>query len=268
MAKVFGVVSRFPDHLPYFYPNYYEVKDVAGVWHPPIPGTIPMVSIFGDNRVAAEHPDWVQVGPDGLRGTREARYFDWDTLCPGRDEVWSLAWDWIERALQGSRSPVLRLDDVSFAREGFCQCPVCRRRQGTEDGTRYRVHRIAEFVRQARERADAIHFTLYPDPFPGHLPRRFGVDPAVLNPWVDVYVVPIYDLHYATTYWLEILAGAFREILEKPFYIELYGLGVEQASLLRAAEVAQFYADGVIIAYDNNLTKIRTIQETLTHARG
>lgn len=264
MDKQFGIVSRYPEHLSHFTPAYYEVKDVSGVWHDPLPQTIPMVSVFGDNRVVAAHPEWAQVGPGAIPGTRKSPYFDWDTLCPSQDGVWDQALQWVRQAVVQSQGTALRLDDVTFAREGFCQCDTCCGKRGSKDFASYRLDRLTEFVQAVRPLVQDLHFTIYPDPFPGHLEKRFGLSLARLQPLVDTFVVPIYDIHYGTTYWLEILAQAFREQIDGQFLIELYGLGVDEKALRHAAEVAWAYGDGIAIAYDNDLAKLLAIRDYLT----
>jgi len=265
MTKGLGIVSRFPEHLHAFSWSYYEVKDVAGVWHAPRLGSISMISVFGDNRVAGAHPHWVQVGPGGMLGTRVNRYFDWDTLCPSHPEVFELALNWVKQAMEKSPDRHLRLDDATFAREEFCQCERCiaAARERGLSWYEYRIDRITEFVEMVRSTVDHLEMTLFPDPFPGHLERRFGIDVDRLAPFVDRFIVPIYDMHYATTYWLEVLAQGFRERLPRPYAIELYGLKVPERALLHAVEVAEAYCDGVIVAYDNQLEKLLRIQEQL-----
>ncbi len=260
-----GVVSRFPEHLSHFAWGYYEVKGVTGVWRDAPSGAIPMVSVFGDNRVAKSHPEWVQVGPEGEAAVRASRYFDWDALCPSHPGVMELALEWVERAQSQARTGRIRLDDVSFAREGFCVCGACRAARDVrgQDLPTYRQDVIAAFVRTVHARAGSLEMTLYPDPLPGHLETRFGIDVDRLAPWIDRWIVPIYDMHYATTYWLVILAQGFRERLTRPFVIELYGLQVPEPELLHAAQVALAYADGVLIAYDNQLEKLLRICERL-----
>lgn len=267
MGKDFGVVTRYKSHVGRFPLAFWEVKDVGGAWREPLAGAVPMVSCFGDNRMAKSHPDWVQIGPDGLRGTRDAPYFDWDTLCPSRSEVQAAVEEWIWRALAAPDAslPGLRLDDVTFAREGFCQCPVCRERQ-TASGLSwagYRTEVLTRFVEGVkRKMTGPLYFTLYPDPFPGHLESRFGLSVDALRPFVDGgFVVPLYDIHYGTTYWVEVLASAFRDVIgDAPLYIELYGLGVEEPRLVKAAQVAASYADGVLVAYDKDLDKLLRVE--------
>lgn len=263
-----GVVSRFPDHLKHFAPAYYEVKGVTGVWHQPPSGAIPMVSIFGDNQVSRQHPAWVQVGPGGERAQRESRYFDWDALCPSWPEVFEGGLAWVDRAVRESGQPLVRLDDVTYAREGFCQCRLCEE-AGQQRGLsreQYRMERIVQFIQEAYKITPHLQMTLFPDPFPGHLERRFGIDLNRLATYIEAFIVPIYDLHYATTYWLEVLAEAFLERLQRPYFIELYGLLVPEEALLHAAQVAQAYSNGVIVAYDNQLEKLLRIQERLGSA--
>lgn len=274
MAKSFGVVTRYKSHVARFPLAFWEVKDVGGAWRAPLADAVPMVSCFGDNRVAKSHPEWVQIGPDGLRGTRDAPYFDWDTLCPSRPEVQKTAEDWVHQALSvsdASSSPGLRLDDVTFAREGFCRCSVCQAMQAASglSWEGYRADVLTRFVGEVkRKMAGPLYFTVYPDPFPGHLQSRFGLSVKALRPYVDGgFVVPLYDIHYGTTYWIEVLASAFRDVMgNTPLYIELYGLGVEEKRLVKAAQVAAAYADGILVAYDKELDKLLRVEEAVRAA--
>lgn len=262
MPKPVGVVTRYRTHVPHFDVAFWETKDVGGARRPWVPGTIPMVSCFGDNRVAAAHPDWVQVGPGGERGARPTRYFDWDTLCPSRPEVMALALAWAEQALEGAGA--LRLDDVTFARRGYCACARC------QDGAAsagvplvvWRQRVLTQFVAAVRARAGTrpLYLTLYPDPYPGHLEHERGLDLEQLAPLVDAFVVPLYDLGYSTTYWLEVIAAGFRDRLgAHPWWAELYALKVPSPNLVRAAQVAGTYADGLLLAYGSQLSELQAV---------
>jgi hypothetical protein len=92
--------------------------------------------------------------------------------------------------------------------------------------------------------------TLYPDPYPGHLHERAGIDLDAVAEYVDEFVVPLYDLHYGTTYWLEILATGFEDALSKPFSVELYAVDVDVDDLIHASEVAGEYGESVLFGYD------------------
>ena len=66
-------------------------------------------------------------------------------------------------------------------------------------------------------------------------------------------MVPLYDTHYATTYWLETIAKGFESLLEPtgtPFSIELYAVDVDLDDLVHATEVAETYAENVYFGYD------------------
>jgi hypothetical protein len=263
-----GVMTRFAAHVGLAPLTFWETKDVAGARRALPAGAVPAVSLFADNRVGKSHPDWVQVGPDGERATRGgAPYFDWACLCPSRPEVAELAAAWVDEAVsvQGAQgdAPSLRLSDAGFAREGYCRCPACLQ---AADGAglaleAYRTARVGELVRRFRARVPGrLYLTLYPDPYPGHLERRFGLGPEDLGPSVDAYVVPLYDLAYATTHWLESLCQGFADRLDgKPWFAELYALGVEEAALRRAFAVAGAYASGVVLAYERDAERLERV---------
>ena len=73
---------------------------------------------------------------------------------------------------------------------------------------------------------------------------------AAIDAYVDEYVVPLYDMAYSTTYWLEIIASAFRDRLETPLSVELYAVEVDIDNLIHALEVVEEYADSVLFGYD------------------
>lgn len=263
-AKVFGVTTRFTSHAQAFDLVFFEVKGIAGAFRDAPAGTVPSISAFADEKVARAHPDWVQVGPGGERAERGTRYFDWSSLCPSRPEVFDLGVTWAKRAAQGARG--LRLDDAHFARQGYCQCPVCvaaAERAGMTLSA-FRRMRTTQYARCVRsEIGGPLYYTVHPDPYPGHLEDHYGVDVDALGEIADGFVVPIYDMAYSTTYWVEVLASGFRERLSKPFFVELYGLDVAEDRLVKAAEVAQHYADGILIAYDRDLERLQRIRGAL-----
>ncbi len=266
-ARRLGVVTRYREHAAAFSPAFWEVKDVGGAWIDPPPGAIPMVSCFGDNRLGRAHPDWIQVDQEGTLATRESRYFDWTAICPSQEPVRAQAQSWVQKALEQSGGQDLRLDDVSFARDGYCRCPAClsAMKESGSDWSLYRQDTLTEFVRAVRPLVSGrLYLTLYPDPYPGHLEERFGLDIDRLKGVVDAFVLPIYDLAYSTTYWLEVLARGFVDRLAPtPWLLELYGLDVAEAALGRAVDVAAFYADRVVIAYDSDLDKLKRLEARL-----
>ena len=110
---------------------------------------------------------------------------------------------------------------------------------------------ITDFVAEAAARVPGrTYLTLYPDPYPGHLSARAGIDVTALAPHVDEFVVPLYDTHYGTTYWLETIAKGFETLLDTPFSVELYAVNVDVDDLVHATEVADAYGEDVLFGYD------------------
>ena len=262
---MYGVVTRNVPEVdwPAFDTAFYEVKDVSGRPAEPIETAVNMVSCFGDNAAASENPDLVPVDADGREATRDRQYFDWAYICPTHDAYREGLLEIIEDC--AAANPDVRLDDVGFPREGYCRCERCDRRFADseyDDRSEWRASVITEFVAEASQRIPGrTYLTLYPDPYPGHLYERAGLDIEALAEHVDEFVVPLYDLDYGTTYWLESLARGFRTALggdyningeepETPFSIELYAVDVDVDNLIHAAEVADSYAKDVLFGYD------------------
>ncbi|AQL44158.1 hypothetical protein BV210_16220 [Halorientalis sp. IM1011] len=251
---MYGVVTRNEEELAWseFDRAFYEVKDVTGRAAEPVSEGISMISCFGDNAAAEGNPDLVPVSEDGQPATRERRYFDWDYVCPTRDDYREGLLEIVDDA--AAVTPDVRLDDVGFPRPEYCHCDRCERRfeaSEFDDWFAWRADVITEFVREARERVPGdLYLTLYPDPYPGHVHERAGLDLDALAEYVDEFVVPIYDMAYTTTYWLEIIASGFSDALEKPFSVELYAVDVDIDNLIDAAEVAAEYGESVLFGYD------------------
>ncbi|WP_123620983.1 hypothetical protein [Halorubrum sp. CSM-61] len=264
---MYGVVTRNADEVEMepFDLGFYEVKDVTGRAAAPLPNAVNMVSCFGDNAAASENPDLVPVDERGKPATRDRDYFDWAYICPTHPEYREGLLEIIEDC--AAENGDVRLDDVGFPREGFCRCDRCERlfaESARDDRSDWRADVISEFVADAADRIPGrVLLTLYPDPYPGHLRARAGLDLDRLAEHVDEFVVPVYDTEYATTYWLETIARGFRSRFggdydvhgappETPFSLELYAVEVDVDDLIHAAEVAERYAKDVFFGYDAN----------------
>jgi len=267
---MYGVVTRNEEEAqwPDFDRGFYEVKDVSGRSAEPIEGTVSMISCFGDNAAAEEDPDLVPVTPDGQRATRERTYFDWAYVCPTHDGYREGLLEIIEDC--AAVTPDVRLDDIGFPRPEYCYCDRCnqqfeswvrtRHEDGegpppaettVEDRYAWRADVITDFVQNAADRIPGrTYMTLYPDPYEGHLYERAGIDIEAIEPYIDEFVVPLYDTYYGTTYWLETIAKGFKDRLETPFSIELYAVDVEIDNLIHALEVADGYGESVLFGYD------------------
>jgi hypothetical protein len=177
-----------------------------------------------------------------------------------------------------AESPDLRLDDVGFPRDGYCRCDRCDRRfseSDFDDREDWRASVVTDFVAAVRERVPGdLYLTCYPDPYPGHLRTRSGVDIEALAPHVEEFVVPIYDTAYGTTYWLETIAKGFEsrlDGLDVDLGVELYAVEVDVDALVDATTVAEAYADAVYFGYDasNAAAAVRRLRadrrEGVTH---
>jgi len=250
---MFGVVTRNAEEArwPEFDRAFYEVKDVTGRSADPIDDAVSMVSCFGDNAAAEGSPELVPVTPDGARATRERTHFDWAYVCPTHDDYRAGLFEVLEDC--ADVNPDVRLDDVGFPRGEYCHCDRCEAAFADseyDDRRAWRASVVESFVAAARDRVPGrLYLTLYPDPYPGHLRRRTGTDPAALAAHVDEFVVPIYDTAYGTTYWLEALASGFVDELDAPFSVELYAADVDVDRLVAATEVAEAYAKDVLFGY-------------------
>jgi hypothetical protein len=251
---MYGVVTRNEEELdwPEFDLGFYEVKDVTGRHVDPVENAVNMVSCFGDNATAGTEPDLVPVDDEGNRATRDQPYFDWAYICPLAEDYRNGVLTVVETCadLNGD----VRLDDVGFPRAEYCHCERCEaafEESEFDDWQAWRADVITEFVEEAVDRIPGkAYLTLYPDPYPGHLYERAGLDLDRLSELVDEFVVPLYDTAYETTYWLETIASGFEDALNAPFSVELYAVNVDVENLLHAAEVADEYGEDVYFGYE------------------
>ena len=251
---MYGVVTRNEEEVTWeeFDIAFFETKDVTGRATTPVAGAVNMISCFGDNAAVEGDPTLAPVNEDGERATRERTYFDWDYICPTNDVYRSGILEMVKDAAAVHED--VRLDDVGFPRGEYCHCERCTRQfenSEFEDRTAWRTDVITQFVARARERIPGkLYLTLYPDPYPGHLEQRSGIDVNALAEYVDEFVIPLYDMAYSTTYWLEVIATGFRDRLDAPFTIELYAINIEMDNLVHAMEVADEYAATVLFGYE------------------
>jgi len=252
---MYGVVTRNEQELSWseFDRGFYEVKDVTGRQTEPTSAGVNMVSCFGDNAVAETDPGMVPLSAEGERATRDRKYFDWAYVCPSRDAYREGLLSLIDDCVEYNGD--LRLDDVGFPRPEYCHCEVCTERfeeSDHEDFFEWRAAVITDFVAAAADRIPGrTYLTLYPDPYPGHLHERAGIDVDALAAYVDEFVVPLYDMAYTTTYWIEVIASGFEDLLDRPFSVELYAVDVEVDDLIHATEVATEYGESVLFGYES-----------------
>jgi hypothetical protein len=254
---MYGVVTRNGSELdlPEFDRGFYEVKDVTGRATEPVPNAANAVSCFGDTAAVEADPDLAPVDDEGRPATRDRPYFDWAYVDPTHEGYRDRLLDLVAEC--GAVAPDVRLDDVGFPRDEYCHCDRCDAAFAAsphEDRAAWRASVLTEFVAAAADRVPGrTSLALHPDPYPGHLFERSGLDLEALTPHVDEFVVPLYDVEYGTTYWLESLARGFRSrlaTLAAEFSVELYAVDVDVDALVHAAEVAEAYAANVYFGYD------------------
>lgn len=249
-----GVVTRNPSELrwPEFDRGFYEVKSVSGRVVEPVPDAVNMFSCFGDNAAAAADPELMPMAPGGERASADRPYFDWSYICPSREDYRRGLLEMIEQT--GDIADDIRLDDVGFPRHEYCHCPACEEafaESECNDRDVWRAGVTTAFVEAATHRVPGqLYLTLHPDPYPGHLLERNGIDLEALEPLVDTFVVPLYDRAYSTTYWLEVIADGFRSRLDSPFIVELYAVDPDIDRLNAATAVVEAYASSVCYGYD------------------
>ncbi|WIV66339.1 hypothetical protein [Natrialbaceae archaeon AArc-T1-2] len=211
--------------------TYYFTDQVDGSREEPLEGAVSSVACWGDTETVRENPDRAAVAADGTRATPAARGQDWGTVCPTDPDYRA---DLLERIAEAGATGDVRLTTLGFPGAEFCHCQRCDRLfadSAHDDREDWRADVITGFVAEAADRvAGELIATLYPDPYPGALRERTGLDPGALASHVDGFLVPLCGAGYGTTYWVESLASGFdRELagLDAEFAIQLSTDGVE-----------------------------------------
>lgn len=251
-----GVVTRNAEEVEWsaFDRTFYEVKDVTGKAAEPISGAVNLLSCFADNAALTADDSLVAVDEAGRPASEDRSSFDWTHVCPTnadyREGLLEIVADCVERAGD------VRLDNVEYPGSEFCHCERCRRRFADseyDDRAVWRASILTDFVADVASKVPGrLFLSLHPDPYPGHLFDRSGLDLAAIEPHVDEFVVSLYDPSYATTYWLETIAAGFADELDTPFGVELYAVDQDVDALIEAAEAVEPHADHVYFGYDAN----------------
>lgn len=267
---MYGAVMRNAEEVewPEFDRAFYEVKDVTGRAAEPAPGAINLIACFADNAAAESDPELVAVDAEGRSATADREGFDWTHICPTHPDYRAGLLEIIEDCADVAED--VRLDNVGYPGAGFCRCERCEERFADSDHENWvdwRAAVLTEFVADAAERVPGdLYLSLFPDPYPGHLFERAGLDLDALQQYVDEFVVSLYDPNYDTTYWLESITAGFADALDAPFGVELYAVDQEIDSLIAATETVDDYADHVYYGYDAS-TAAATIRRKRADAR-
>jgi uncharacterized lipoprotein YddW (UPF0748 family) len=270
MSKIeIGVLTNQPIPLHDFNFTSYYVKSCTGKINKAANNMINIISCFGDNRTARKKPEWVADSKTGkaIRTNRFHRFL-WDHICPNAEDYKTVLLNLIKET-SITKVAGIHLDCIGFPDHDYCTCERCTKAQEVSHlkWTDWRSKVVTNFVAEAskivKENHKSFSVTLLPDPCFGK--ERYGEDFHSLAEYVDFFIVPIYDLVYSTTYWLETLAYDFSKQLKKPLYIELYAAdpGPKLKTLLSAMVAVSNYVDGIILAtHDSTIAK--QIKENLT----
>ena len=266
----FAVFLYKPETVEGFDINFYRIKPESGTVGKPTPYMYTNIACFGDNQKAKEHPDWVAVSKDGPATRANKKYnFRWDILCMTNQELVNETLNFIEECARVS--PGISLSSMHFADYGFCICPRCQElwRKSELDWMEWRAQTVTNFVKEARKRVGNKPFfiNILPDPVLGK--ERFGYDYDELAKYADFFVVPMFSRSYSTPWYFETLARAFKRILKKPMFVNLYVFGPgETVNTVPTAEqiltvscrIARAGVDGIIYLAEN-AQKIRDFQK-------
>ncbi|MFW6018492.1 MAG: hypothetical protein ACOCPX_06680 [Halapricum sp.] len=248
-----GVVTRNEPELSWsdFDRAFYEQKSASGRASEPTADGINTLACFADDAAVRDRPELAARTREGEAATGDRARLDQSYVCPTHESYRDGLLEMVEDA--GRASGDVRLDDIGFPRAEYCHCDRCESRSASsehDDRSAWRAGVVTEFVEAARERVPGdLIVSLYPDPYPGHLHERSGIDLEALEPLVEEFVVPLYDTSYGTTYWLEAIASGFADRLASRVSVELYA-NVEIDALLEATAAVEPHVDSVLYGYD------------------
>lgn len=245
--------------------TYFFTEYVDGRSQVPLEGTINSVACWGDTGTVRDEPERAAVDADGTRATPDSEGHHWGTVCPSDPDYREGLLERIE--LAGTVGDV-RLTTLGFPGDSFCHCDRCDRRfDASEFQNRdaWRTEVVTEFVADAETRVEGdLLATLYPDPYPGNLRERAGLDPHALAAHVDGFLVPLCGPGYETVYWVESLARGFaRELedLDASLAIQLSGAEIEPDRLAGVTRRIEPYADEIV--YGTYPDDAETVRETI-----
>lgn len=257
----FGIVTRTPEDLGWegVDRDVFEAKGPAGRTAEPRPAATNAIACFRDGASVEASPELAQRDANGGRQADT----DAAAVCPTASAYRTGLLETVGEAAEVAAD--IRLDHIGFAGASYCRCERCESVFATApaaDWREWRVGIVTDFVAAARERVPGrLSVSVHPDPTPGRLADRAGIDLDGLAGHVDEVVIPLYDDSYGTTYWLEVIAGGFAVTLpdEVALGVELYAGDVQIDALLEAVAAVETHADTVYFGFgvDTAIAAIR-----------
>jgi len=249
---VFGIFTQHTDEIRGdFEQTVFAAKRTSGGADEPVAGSVTAIAGFADV-TAADDPDLAAVARDGTAATSDSAAGG--HVCPTHPGYREGLFATIDDAVD--ESPDLRLHHAGFPAAEYCHCTRCEQEFAAsehDDREDWRAATVTDLVSVVRERVPGtFSLGVHPDPSPVRLRERTGVDLAAVAPLVDRIVVPLYDDHYATTYWIDGIAGAVRESLPQSvgLGVDLFAQGPAVDALGDAVAGAEPHADLICFAHD------------------
>jgi len=251
----FGTFTIEPKKAEGFDFHLLRVKTEMGTRIPAQPDMCSNVAVFGDNMAIKNHPDWLSHSPLGpaKMGNNNFNIY-WNVVCATQPQHRAEQLDYIEDVERHSLG--VWPNSQFFADHGHCNCPRCvelwqKSGLGWLD---WRRKEVTAYIAQMRERTTK-ELVMCVQPDPSSSLERYGVDFDDLAKYCDAFNVVMFSKNYATPWYFEMIARAFKKLLKKPFYVSLYvyGPGDSQTDVPTPAElltvttrIARAGADGFL----------------------
>lgn len=246
-----------------------RVKLETGDRIPPEQEMYSNIAVFADTAITREQPDWISQSPFGPAriGNNNFNIY-WNVVCATQPDYRAEQLDYIEDV--DRHSPGVWLNSQYFADHGHCTCSRCRKlwKESGLSWLEWRRKEVTDYISQVRERVKKeLVMCIQPDPVTAY--ERYGVNFNDLAKYADAFNVVMFSKSYATPWYWEMLARAFKKLLQKPVYISLYVLGpgdsakdVPSASELLTVSVrcARTGVDGILYLA-NGASQIRDFQK-------
>jgi hypothetical protein len=202
-----------------------RVKTEMGIRIPPRPDMCSNVAVFGDNLAIKNHPDWISQSPLGpaKMGNNNFNIY-WNIVCATQPEHRAEQLDYMEDLDRHSLG--VWPNSQYFADQGHCNCPRCmdRWQKSGLGWLDWRRKEVTDYIAQIRERTQKeLVMCIQPDPT--NSLERYGVCFDDLAKQCDAFNVVMFSKNYATPWYFEMIARAFKKLLKRPFYVSLYVYG-------------------------------------------
>ncbi len=221
----FGAYVYEPETAAGFDFHLLRVKLETGDRIPPVQGMYSNIAVFADNAASRSHPDWISQSPLGPARMGNSNFnIYWDVVCATQPEHRAEQLDYIADVDRHSLG--VWLNSQYFADHGHCTCPRCNAlwKKSGLSWLEWRRKEVTDYIAQIRERVKKeLVMCIQPDPVSSY--ERYGVDFDDLAKYADAFNVVMFSKSYATPWYWEMLARAFKKLLKKPVYISLYVFG-------------------------------------------